>query len=271
MKTIGLSAFVVFGVLLLNEASAAQTAWQDTGGGRARLSAIVDPATNKVLAAVKFELKPGWKTYWREPGGSGIPPQFDFSKSKHFTAGEVAFPAPQLLKAGDSTFAGYRGETAFFFEGIVIDATSAGSIVLDLLAGVCEEICIPAQMHFELPFSAMNVSDAEAIAEIEQAQAALPGKPVAGWSVTEVKFDGENGLLVSADIASGASPVLFSEGPAKWYLQQSELLSTDDSHAVFRVKIADRPKDGDVTRAIFRFTLVDGNKAIEQFLSPKLH
>jgi DsbC/DsbD-like thiol-disulfide interchange protein len=33
-------------------------------------------------AGILVELEPDWKTYWRVPGDSGIPPQFDWAGSK---------------------------------------------------------------------------------------------------------------------------------------------------------------------------------------------
>src|SRR5262245_4729800 len=39
-----------------------------------------------LLGGVAIQLQPGWKTYWRTPGDSGVPPRFDFSKSDIFEA-----------------------------------------------------------------------------------------------------------------------------------------------------------------------------------------
>ena len=32
-----------------------------------------------VLGALKINLKPGWKIYWRNPGEAGLPPELDWS------------------------------------------------------------------------------------------------------------------------------------------------------------------------------------------------
>src|SRR5881394_903924 len=48
-------------------------------------------------AGVEIRLAPGWKTYWRYPGDSGIPPRFDFSKSHNVKSVNVRWPAPQRL------------------------------------------------------------------------------------------------------------------------------------------------------------------------------
>ncbi|WP_374334137.1 protein-disulfide reductase DsbD domain-containing protein, partial [Aestuariivirga sp.] len=42
---------------------------------------------------VLIELAPGWKTYWRMPGDSGIPPEFTWSPSQPARV-EVQFPTP---------------------------------------------------------------------------------------------------------------------------------------------------------------------------------
>src|SRR3978361_503586 len=47
-----------------------------------------------LLGGISFQLQPGWKTYWRTPGDSGVPPRFDFSKSENIEAVTVLWPAP---------------------------------------------------------------------------------------------------------------------------------------------------------------------------------
>ena len=51
-------------------------------------------------AASPFSLQPGWKTYWRTPGDSGVPPRFDFSKSENVEAVTVLWPAPTKFDDG---------------------------------------------------------------------------------------------------------------------------------------------------------------------------
>ena len=47
-----------------------------------------------LLGGIAIQLQPGWKTYWRTPGDSGVPPRFDFSKSDNVEAVTVLWPAP---------------------------------------------------------------------------------------------------------------------------------------------------------------------------------
>src|SRR5260370_23148381 len=53
-----------------------------------------------LLGGIGFQLQPGWKTYWRTPGDSGLPPRFDFSKSENVEAVTVLWPAPTKFDDG---------------------------------------------------------------------------------------------------------------------------------------------------------------------------
>jgi DsbC/DsbD-like thiol-disulfide interchange protein len=64
-----------------------------------------------VLGGVAFRLQPGWKTYWRTPGDSGVPPRFDFSKSDNVEAVTVLWPAPRPFPDGaGGTSLGYKDQ-----------------------------------------------------------------------------------------------------------------------------------------------------------------
>src|SRR3979409_824804 len=52
-----------------------------------------------LMGGIAFQLQAGWKTYWRTPGDSGVPPRFDFSKSDNVEAVTIMWPAP--LKVDD--------------------------------------------------------------------------------------------------------------------------------------------------------------------------
>src|SRR3984893_2963816 len=53
-----------------------------------------------LMGGMPFALQPGWKTYWRTPGDSGVPPRFDFSKSDNIEAVTVLWPAPTQFDDG---------------------------------------------------------------------------------------------------------------------------------------------------------------------------
>src|SRR5882724_10254846 len=59
--------------------------WQQDGHSAVRL--LAGSRSGAVLmGGIAFQLQKGWKTYWRAPGDSGVPPRFDFSKSENIEA-----------------------------------------------------------------------------------------------------------------------------------------------------------------------------------------
>ena len=52
------------------------------------------------MGGVEIQLQPGWKTYWRVPGDSGVPPRFDFSKSANVESVTPLYPGPRTFDDG---------------------------------------------------------------------------------------------------------------------------------------------------------------------------
>src|SRR4030088_2612587 len=87
-------AATIFASSLAIEARAQDASpWQRDAHSAGRL--LAGSARGAVLlGGIAFQLQPGWKTYWRTPGDSGVPPRFDFSKSENVEAVTVLWPAP---------------------------------------------------------------------------------------------------------------------------------------------------------------------------------
>lgn len=104
-----------------------------------------------IVAGVEIALEPEWKTYWKFPGeDGGIPPQFDWSKSKNVADTKVVFPAPKRLISATGESIGYK-------DGVVLpvivtpqDASKPVDLSLDVAYGVCREICIRAEASLSL-------------------------------------------------------------------------------------------------------------------------
>src|SRR5258705_8750265 len=85
------------------QASSAQTAiatssWIEAHASRARLVAgRTKTANGTYLAGIEIGLDDGWKTYWRMPGDSGVPPSFDWKGSTNVAAVNVLYPAPARI------------------------------------------------------------------------------------------------------------------------------------------------------------------------------
>src|SRR6201995_4738737 len=73
--------------------------WQKDSHSQLRLLAG-SRSGNVLLGGIAVPLQQGGHTYWRNPGDSGVPPRFDFSKSDNIEAVTVLWPAPQKFDDG---------------------------------------------------------------------------------------------------------------------------------------------------------------------------
>ncbi len=150
----------VMGLLLsaLLQSAAAETAalaspWATEPHARARLIAggrAPDAPAGTLAAGIEIELANGWKTYWRNPGSSGVPPQLEWSDATNIASVEMRYPAPgrQSDRAGDTI--GYKRH--LMLPLVVRPAEPGRDIKLTVLLeyGVCKDICIPVQAHLDL-------------------------------------------------------------------------------------------------------------------------
>lgn len=221
----------------------ASSPWQDIGGGKARLVAVEDPETGSITAIVEIALMAGWKTYWRSPGDSGIPPEFDFSRSTSFEAGAVAFPVPEWIMQSGSGFYGYRNTVSFITTGTATDPDA--SIGLDLLIGVCEEICIPATASFDITTGELNQSDPKAEILVELARSRLPraadnGPKLSDLMVVDGMFSGTIEGLASVE---GVHVVI--DPPGRWISDPLNVLTDSNGNGQFSGRLPDWLNTGD--------------------------
>ena len=72
----------------------AASEWSMGHKSRTRLTA---GRAGNLYAFIEIELAEGWKTYWRSPGDSGIPPHIEFGRSKNLGSATVLFPQPRRI------------------------------------------------------------------------------------------------------------------------------------------------------------------------------
>lgn len=102
------------------------------------------------LAGLDLQLADGWKTYWKQPGDSGIPPSFDWSASENVAGVELRWPAPERFDApGDITF-GYGNGVLWPLRVVPEDASLPVTLRLSMYYGICSDICVPRQAELEL-------------------------------------------------------------------------------------------------------------------------
>ena len=240
--------------LAMSVAQAASSQWQELGGGQARLVARKNPVNGKLDGVIEVRLNQGWKTYWKSPGGSGIAPEFDFSRSSDVKIEPVAFPVPSWIKLPDTSFYGYKDKVSFPFSGIA--GSSGADINLDMLLGVCEEICIPAMASFRISADELNRSDPKADILIALAQSRLPGKPSGDYQLTSAKLEGET-LRVSGDGDRENLPKVVISVPGIWVSDPEPAENNPVGGFTVSFPIPDFVAKETVNNSVFAYTLLE--------------
>jgi DsbC/DsbD-like thiol-disulfide interchange protein len=150
-----------------------------------------------MIAAIRIDLNPGWKTYWRVPGAAGIPPNFDWTGSTNFRRADVMFPAPVVEYVGGLQSIGYHDEVVFPIRVTPDAADQTVDIALHFTFGACEEICIPVERNLSLHLDPLAEATNQALI-----QSALNQRPLTAKGVLadcEIMPNGDN-FLLSANI-----------------------------------------------------------------------
>ena len=163
-------------------------------------------------AGVEIKLAPGWKTYWRYPGDSGIPPRFDFSQSTNVKSVTVRYPAPQRITDDGGTSIGYKHDVVFPLDIVPQNAAKPVTLSLSIDYAVCEKLCVPADGKAELTLSGKA---GETDAKLKRSEALVPTPAKLGegkLAIRAVKREGKR-ILVDVAAPAGAAVDLFAEGP----------------------------------------------------------
>src|SRR5438093_875159 len=107
-------------------------------------------------AGLHLRMAPGWHTYWRYSGDSGIPTRIDWQLPPGFTAGEIQWPLPRKhVEEGDLLTYVYDDEVLLMVQITPPSSFDAREMTLRAKASwlICEKICIPgdAKLALTLP------------------------------------------------------------------------------------------------------------------------
>src|SRR4051812_43433024 len=205
--------------------------WEDDLQSAARLigaRAHNESGGRVFRAGVEIKLKEGWKTYWRYPGDSGVPPVLDFSKSQNVKTVTVLYPAPTRFSDGGGGHSiGYQGAVTLPLHVVAQDASKPVTLNLKLDYAVCEKLCVPAEAKLELVLTGAETANEAALSAAEMRVPRVVAVGSDGTpSIHAVRREAGSGKpRVTVDVAgpAGAPLALFAEGPtAQWALPPPE-------------------------------------------------
>jgi DsbC/DsbD-like thiol-disulfide interchange protein len=240
--------------------------WQKDGHSAVRLLAGSRSGA-VLLGGIAFQLQPGWHTYWRTPGDSGVPPRIDFGKSENIEAVTILWPAPIKFEDGaGGTSLGYQKQVVLPLRIVAKNADKPVTLRADINYAVCEKLCIPVEASAELAFTSVaSTEDSTLSAALDTVpKPATIGDPNP-LTIRDVKREGKNGVLVDVAALDSAEVNLFVEGPTPdWALPVPKLLEHGPPGVKrFAFNLDGLPPGANPDGAALKLTLVGGERAYE--------
>jgi DsbC/DsbD-like thiol-disulfide interchange protein len=203
-------------------------------------------------AALLIDLDPGWKTYWRNPGTSGIPPDIT-AAGENLESMSIDFPMPvRIVDEGGETL-GFHDEVMFILNLKPKDPAKPLRVDLSSFFGVCQKICTPAKFDGTLDFAPSSTSNAEA-SDIAEWQNQVP-RPANIVSSAKVK-DKILTLQLKQEVKD-----IFIEGPERYYFRAPKFnLHGDEASFI----VDGLKKSDDLIGAELRLTINAMGMGLEQ-------
>jgi DsbC/DsbD-like thiol-disulfide interchange protein len=264
--SLGLAATILSCALAIDARAQDASPWQRDGHSAVRLLAGSRSGA-VLLGGIAFQLQPGWKTYWRTPGDSGVPPRFDFSKSDNIEAVTVLWPAPAKFDDGAGGVSlGYHDQIVLPLRIVPKSADKPVTLRAEVNYAVCEKLCIPVQANVELAFNSVaSTEDSALFAALDTVpKPANVGDPNP-LTIRDVKREGKNEVLVDVVTPDDRSLNLFVEGPTPdWGLPVPKLVDHSPPGVKrFAMALDGVPPGVNPDGAALKLTLVGGDRAYE--------
>lgn len=135
------------GSAALFAATPAQAASDDAGPIEIALVSDAMSITpgHSFTVAIHQKLRPGYHTYWRNPGTIGLPTSVEWDLPEGFTAGEIQWPPPQVTKMAAYHVWGYEREALLLVDITAPKSLKPGASVT--IKGKATWMCCGQQCH----------------------------------------------------------------------------------------------------------------------------
>lgn len=158
------------------------------------------------VAALRFDLAPGWKTYWREPGSNGIAPTFNWTGSENLAQVGILWPTPKVYQAYGTRTIGYKDQLILPIVLRPDNPSKPISVQLQMDFGVCEDVCVAARS------SVSGMLDLDQVENRSSISNALAQRPTSGQNaglisaVCKLDTNGQD-FILRAELRFGSAPL----------------------------------------------------------------
>ena len=260
-------ASAILAVLPATQARAQDaSAWQRDAHSAVRLLAG-SRSGGVLLGGIAIQLEPGWKTYWRNPGDSGVPPRFDFSKSDNVEAVTVLWPAPMKFDDGAGGFSiGYKKQVVLPLRIVAKNNDKPVTLRAHISYAVCDKLCLPVEATTELNFASVaSTEDSNLAAALDAVpKPANIGDPMP-VTIRDVRREGARNVLVDVSAPEARNVHLFVEGRTPdWALPVPKLVDNSPPGVKrFVFELDGLPPGAKADGAALKLTLTGGERAYE--------
>ncbi len=169
---------------------------------------------------------PGSHTYWKNPGIVGLATSVEWDLPPGFRAGEIQWPAPQVVKMAGHDAQGYEGETLLLIPLTPPEKLTEASVQITARISwmCCGKTCHPAMnVPFSITLPIGNAeSDPATLPLFEKTKRFLPGPPN-GWKQISVKREGGK-ILLTLDRGKGQRDPFWSENtPIRFFTADGQV------------------------------------------------
>jgi DsbC/DsbD-like thiol-disulfide interchange protein len=218
------------------------------------------------MSALRLTLAPGWKTYWRVPGSSGIPPLFDWQGSRNLSSVAVSWPVPDVFDLNGVRTIGYANVVTI---PIAFTPATPGSPIAvsgQIDIGVCEEVCVPMTLSVKAALSEGAASTDPVIAAA-LADAPMGASQAGVGAVTCAVEPISDGLRVTARIdmpklGAGEAAVMELADPRIW-VSEADLSRDGDTLTAVAELVPPNAAPFALDRSTLRFTVIADGRAVD--------
>jgi thiol:disulfide interchange protein DsbD len=140
-------------------------------------SSVIAPGETFHLG-VTFAMEPDWHIYWKNPGASGLPPEFTWTLPEGFEAGAIQWPAPERVSLAGLVSYSYKDVVTLIVPvqaPASLEPEAEIPIELEISYLICKEVCLPGDVSLDLHLRGGSVSQAGEHADVfEAARASHP-------------------------------------------------------------------------------------------------
>ena len=193
-----------------------------------------------ITVGIQQQIRPGWHTYWLNPGDSGAIIRVKWSGAGDIETKPILWPIPHRLPMGPLVNFGYEDEVTLL-QNITLPKVSGEpqTIRADIEILVCDEICIPESLTESFT---INGDEEPVPAAVEMARTKLPIDM--GWQSLMAESDGNLIVTIATDTPNAFNKLKSIElYPEEWGLisnPDKTSAKKDEGHLILTHKRGER-------------------------------